>query len=156
MHNDLLILVPNVYLIIIAVWLVLLSVVSGWLFIFFRKAIRIAKIDETKKLLDKINGKLAADGEDIGKIKKAINNINTQDVSHIQKMGLVRFNPFNEIGGDHSFSLAILDGADNGIIVTGLHTRDRSRIYAKPVIKGKSQLELSAEEKKALLKAQKV
>lgn len=126
------------------------------MFVFFRKAIKITKIEETRKLLDKINSKLDINDGDIIKIKKAINIINTQDIGHIQKIGLVRFNPFNEIGGDHSFSLAILDGADNGIIVTGLHTRDRSRIYAKPVTKGKSQLELSDEEKKALLKAQKV
>jgi hypothetical protein len=71
-------------------------------------------------------------------------------------VGLIRFNPFNEIGGDHSFSLAILDGGDNGIIITGLHTRDRTRIYAKQVNKGKSDLELSTEEQKALLKAQRV
>jgi len=147
---------PNVYVVIIAIWLVILSGAFVWLFMFFRKAIRIAKIEDTQKLLDKINSKLDINDEDIRKIKKAINNINTQDIGHIQKMGLVRFNPFNEIGGDHSFSFAILDGADNGIIVTGLHTRDRSRIYAKPVMKGKSQLELSDEEKKALLKAQKV
>jgi len=70
-------------------------------------------------------------------------------------MGLIRFNPFNELVGDHSFSLAILDGADNGYNSYGLHTRDRSRIYAKPVVNGKCELELSAERKKALLKAQK-
>jgi hypothetical protein len=149
-------LVPNIYLIIIGIWLVILSGVIIFVFFYFRRAIKITKIENTRNLLDKINARLIVNEEDTKKIKKVIDKINTQDIGHLQRMGLIRFNPFNEIGGDHSFSLAILDGADNGIIVTGLHTRDRSRIYAKPVVNGKCELELSAEEKKALLKAQKV
>lgn len=121
-----------------------------------RREIRVAKIEETKKLLDKINEGLKVNGSDIEKIKKAINGINTADIGHVQRVGLIRFNPFNEIGGDHSFSLAVLDGDNNGIIITGLHTRDRTRIYVKEITKGKSDLELSTEEHKALLKAQKV
>ena len=74
---------------------------------------------------------------------------------HVQKIGLVRFNPFRELGGDHSFSLAILDGINSGVIITGLHTRDRTRIYMKEIKKGKASLELSSEEKKALAQAQK-
>jgi hypothetical protein len=146
----------EIALIASGVWLVLLTV---GLFMFsssLRQAIKVAKIEETKKLLDKINEELKVDGSDIEKIKKAVNGINAADMSHVQRVGLIRFNPFNEIGGDHSFSLAVLDGENNGIIITGLHTRDRTRIYAKQIAKGKSDLELSSEESKALLKAQKV
>ena len=63
---------------------------------------------------------------------------------------MVRFNPFSEMGGDHSFSVALLDGHDTGIIITGLHTRERTRVYIKPVNKGKSEYDLSKEELKAL------
>jgi hypothetical protein len=146
----------EIALIVSGIWLLFLT---AGLFLFsnsLRREIRIAKIEETKKLLDKINEGLKVNGSDIEKIKKAINSINTAAIGHVQKVGLIRFNPFNEIGGDHSFSLAILDGANNGIIITGLHTRDRTRIYAKQITVGKSDLELSAEENKALLKAQKV
>lgn len=74
---------------------------------------------------------------------------------HIQKIGIVRFNPFKEIGGDHSFSLALLDGKDTGVVLTGIHTRERTRIYTKQIKNGKCEFELSAEEKRALIKAQK-
>lgn len=88
-------------------------------------------------------------------VKKRLDFLEKDGESHVQKIGLVRFNPFRELGGDHSFSLAILDGSNSGVIITGLHTRDRTRIYMKDIKKGKASLELSSEEKKALLEAQK-
>jgi hypothetical protein len=63
---------------------------------------------------------------------------------------LVKYNPFNESGGDHSFSLALLDGNKNGIIITSLHTRERTRLYIKDVVLGKTKITLSKEEQKAL------
>jgi len=148
--------VQNIALGVMGVWLLILSAILIWLFSFFRRLTKVAKVEDIKKLLDKIIEKQTDSAGDIEKIKKEINRINLDGTEHVQKVGLIRFNPFNEIGGDHSFSLAILDGKDNGIIITGLHTRDRTRIYAKQVARGKSDLELSVEEKKALLKAQKV
>jgi hypothetical protein len=64
---------------------------------------------------------------------------------------MIRFNPFSELGGDHSFCLALLDDRDTGVVLTGLHTRERTRFYMKDITNGKSSLELSNEEKKALL-----
>ena len=74
---------------------------------------------------------------------------------HIQRVGLVRFNPFKDLGGDHSFSIALLDAKDTGLVITGLHTRERTRVYVKAVKKGKAEHEFSEEEKKALNKAKK-
>jgi len=146
----------NIALGIVGVWLLIITIILTWLFSFFRHLTRVAKTDDIKKLLDKLIEKGNNNTVEIEKTKKAINQIINEGMGHVQKVGLIRFNPFNEIGGDHSFSLAILDGGDNGIIITGLHTRDRTRIYAKQVNKGKSDLELSTEEQKALLKAQRV
>jgi len=72
---------------------------------------------------------------------------------YVQKLGLVRFNPFSEIGGDQSFVVCLLDNKHTGFILTGLHTRDRTRIYVKPIREGESKIELSKEEKKALMEA---
>jgi hypothetical protein len=146
----------NIALGIVGVWLLIITIILIWLFSFFRHLTRVAKTDDIKKLLDKLIEKGNNNTVEIEKTKKAINQIINEGMGHVQKVGLIRFNHFNEIGGDHSFSLAILDGGDNGIIITGLHTRDRTRIYAKQVNKGKSDLELSTEEQKALLKAQRV
>lgn len=71
----------------------------------------------------------------------------------LQKVGLVRFNAFSDIGGDQSFALALLDGKDRGIIISSLYGRNEARVYAKPVESGKSSYPLSEEEQKALMLA---
>ena len=89
----------------------------------------------------------------INELTKRVNLVEADGKLHVQKIGLVRFNPFRELGSDHSFSLAILDGEDSGTIITSLHTRDRTRVYMKAIKNGKSDADLSEEEKKALVKA---
>lgn len=70
---------------------------------------------------------------------------------HIQKVGLLRFNPFNDTGGDQSFILALVDSQNSGVVISGLYSRSGTRWYAKRVIKGEgTEHELSKEEKKAL------
>jgi len=76
-----------------------------------------------------------------------------ENMSNFQKIGVVRFNPFKEVGSDQSFSIAILDGNDNGVVITSLYTRDESRVYGKPIKAGVSEYNLSDEEKKAIEKA---
>jgi hypothetical protein len=71
----------------------------------------------------------------------------------IQKIGLIRFNPFFEVGGNQSFSLALLDGNNNGVVLTSLYTREGNRIYGKPIKNGKSEYLLSQEEEAAIAKA---
>lgn len=71
----------------------------------------------------------------------------------IQKVGLVRFNPFKNTGGDQSFSIAMLDSFDNGIVISTLFTREDTRIYAKPIKNNESSYALSGEEKEAIEKA---
>lgn len=73
----------------------------------------------------------------------------------LQRIGMVRFNPFGDVGGDQSFSLAMLDGHDSGLILTSIHGRGGTRVYAKPVDLGKTKYTLSADEKKALANAMK-
>jgi hypothetical protein len=71
----------------------------------------------------------------------------------VQHVGLVRFNPFADTGGDQSFALALLDAKGNGVVMSSLHTRTATRFYAKPVVGGASSLSLSDEEVKALKQA---
>ena len=71
----------------------------------------------------------------------------------VTKVGMVRFNPFGEIGGDQSFSLAFLDGEDSGVVITSHYGKDVQRIYAKPIKEGKSEYSLSTEEKEAIAQA---
>lgn len=72
----------------------------------------------------------------------------------IQKVGLYRYNPFDDLGSDQSFSLSILDSTNSGIILTSLHHRNFTRIYAKPIKNGEGDsITLSNEEKSAIVKA---
>ncbi|SEC30675.1 DUF4446 family protein [Paenibacillus sp. GP183] len=66
------------------------------------------------------------------------------------KVGIHRYNAFSETGSDLSFSVAILDELQDGVILTGIHNREQSYIYAKPVQNGQSQYTLSPEEKEAI------
>lgn len=71
----------------------------------------------------------------------------------IQKIGMVRYNAFNDVGSDLSFSLALLDENNNGVVLNGIYAREMSNIYAKPIQNGKTTYVLSDEEKEALQKA---
>jgi hypothetical protein len=70
--------------------------------------------------------------------------------SNIQKVGLVRYNPFEEMGGNLCFALALLDGEDNGVVLNGIHSRTGSFTYAKPIQMGVSIYMLSEEEIRAV------
>ena len=96
--------------------------------------------------------------DNIGQEKKRVDGILNEleelrkDGSyHIQKIGLVRYNPFAETGGNQSFCLSLLDEHDSGLVISSLHSRETTRVYAKPVKNGKATgYDLSDEEKKAI------
>lgn len=73
----------------------------------------------------------------------------------VQHIGVVRFNPFMDKGGDQSFVVAILDDHADGAVVSALHGRNDVRVYAKPVMGGQSTYTLTAEEKEAIARAMK-
>jgi len=68
----------------------------------------------------------------------------------VQGVGVIRYNPFPEMGGNMSFSLALLDGRANGVVISVLNDRNGSRVYGKPVEQGTSVHPLSDEEQQAL------
>ena len=89
-------------------------------------------------------------------VKKEIEGIKHEDLTHTQRVGLIRFNPFDEVGGNQSFALALLDDHGDGIVISSLHSRETTRIYGKPVKNfSESGFEFSAEEKQAIEGAKK-
>lgn len=103
-----------------------------------------------ENLLQDVN----ASKKDIAYLKSYCDKIQKEGLLHIQKIGLVRFNPFKDTGGDQSFILSLVDGNDTGVIISGLYARSGTRWYAKRVLKGKSaDHELSEEESRALKEA---
>jgi len=78
----------------------------------------------------------------------------TETPGAIEKMKLIRFNPFDDVGGDQSFILVLLNRENSGLLLTSLHHRSFSRIYAKAIKNGQGDnITLSKEEKSAILKA---
>lgn len=71
----------------------------------------------------------------------------------IQKVGIVRYDAFDDVGGKISYSIALLDAKESGIVLSTINGRQESRSYAKPIIEGKSPHNLSGEEEKAIAKA---
>ena len=72
-----------------------------------------------------------------------------------QKMGLIKYDAFHEMGGKLSFSLAMLDEKDNGFIINAMHTREGCYTYIKEIVDGNSIIVLSEEEQEALNRAMK-
>ena len=135
---------------VISVWLLSVSVITFWLLKFFRRLTNKVADGNLINILEKIITEEKENTKSISEIRKNLQNFEEEGTKHVQKVGLIRFNPFRELGGDHSFSLALLDGKNTGVVITGLHTRDRTRIYVKDIKKGNAKIELSSEEKKAL------
>lgn len=71
----------------------------------------------------------------------------------VQNVGIVRFNPFHDAGGDQSFCIALLDETHTGVVISSLYARDGVRVYGKPIVTGASTYTLSQEEKQAIEQA---
>jgi len=96
---------------------------------------------KTLKILDK----------DIQELYSISNQINMLAHKGIHKIGVVRFNPFKDIGGDQSFSIALLNGKKDGLVISSLFTREGARIYSKSIIAGEAEkYPLTEEEKEAI------
>lgn len=96
--------------------------------------------------LDNIEKALNKSQEAIDKCK----NISQELKGCINKVSIIRYKAFEDIGSDLSFSIAILDSYNDGVIITGIYSRHDSTTYAKPIDKGTSKYDLSEEELKVL------
>jgi hypothetical protein len=89
-------------------------------------------------------------GRDLDELTARMAVVESAARHFFSREGLVRFNPFPDAGGNQSFALALLDESDDGVIVSSLHSRTGTRIYAKAVTNGKADTSLSAEEQQAI------
>lgn len=137
--------------------LIVINVILLWNFYLTKK-----KID---KLLEKGNVKDFKDiflsqkdkndnlEKKIGEAFMEIKNLNDICKTTIQKVGVVRFDPFNEMGGKQSFAVALMDAENNGFVISSLFVQEGNRVYAKALKQGKSDYVLSKEELEAIGKA---
>jgi len=101
-------------------------------------------------------------GKKINKIEESqssidshLSTIDTRLNKSIRNIETIRFNPFVDAGSNQSFAIALMNDEGNGVVMSSLYARDRMSVFAKPIVKGKSEFELSTEEKEVLTKATK-
>jgi Protein of unknown function (DUF4446) len=114
-----------------------------------KKYRRIMRGSNNKNLEELINSKLEEIDASIEKSQEALNKcevIKEEMKGCVNKIAIMRYKAFPDVGSDLSFSIAILDSHNDGILLTGIYSRQDSTTYAKPVDKGISRYELSEEE----------
>ena len=87
------------------------------------------------------------------KNRQAIRKINEEMMSNFQKVGILKYDAFQEMGGKLSFALTLLDGNNSGYIINSMHSREGCYNYIKEIVKGESYIELSEEEAESLDRA---
>ena len=104
-------------------------------------------VDELlKSYLDEVEG-IKKDNREI---KNYYTKLDSDLAACVQKVGLVRYNAFKDVGSDLSFAIALLDGNNNGVVLNGIYGSESSNIYAKPIKNKQSSYQLSQEEEYAL------
>ncbi|MFB5762656.1 DUF4446 family protein [Paenibacillus medicaginis] len=111
-------------------------------------------VDDLETLLIDLKMQMDSIEDEQQKSRSVMEAIRHQMNGMKANIGLTRYNAFNERGGELSFSLALLDQASDGMVLTGIYNRDGSYVYAKPVQSGTSSYMLSDEEKEAISLAQ--
>jgi hypothetical protein len=107
-------------------------------------------IDE---ILDRQLRRIEGLSERVDALNKLHHELESLSQRTIQKVGVIRYNPFSDTGGDQSFAIAMLDSLGNGVVLSSLHSRTDTRVFAKPVQSGRSKFQLSDEEQEAIKKA---
>ncbi len=131
---------------ILFIWVIVLTVLY-FTSVKHYKSLKLSKGDSIEKTINMIFKGLEQLHTGITENKSRIDAIDLEKIKHVQKVKLKRFNPFGDTGGDQSFSIAFLDGNNDGVVFSSLHGRSGTRIYAKPVSSGKQkEYELSGEE----------
>ncbi len=112
------------------------------------------KRSDLSKMLNEHIKSVAEARSDVDSLTKELDELKKSSVFNVSKVGLIRFNPYGDTGGNQSFALSLLNERGDGIVLSSLHGRDRTRSYAKPVKRGEpADFELSEEEMLAVKKA---
>lgn len=148
-------LTPQIVLIaILLIWTAGLTFFFVRFQMFYLRVSRGTKKDSLLKMIDEMMKREQKILKHLDVNTEAIKELGQKNQLNIQKVGIYRFNPFKDTGGDQSFIITFLDAHNSGVLVSGLHTRAGTRWYAKTVRNGKGEgYELSTDEEKALQSA---
>lgn len=109
---------------------------------------------DLERVLLYLQGRDEMSQKEIEILKKRLGVVEEEFPKDIRRVGLVRYNPFSDAGGDQSFALALLDEHKDGVVISSLYGREMNRVYAKRIEKGQSaKHQLTEEEKQAISEA---
>ncbi len=146
--------------ILLVLVILVLAGLSSFLFFYYLKINKVINLflekGKVKDVREVLFSQLSKIKEIEVQLKEAQNKIKwLEETSRIsfQKLGVVRFNPFGDMGGNQSFAIALLDNKNDGFVISSLFIKEGNRVYAKSVINGASDYVLSTEEKEAISRA---
>ena len=141
-------------LIALSLWLAILSFFLVKTLSHYRKLTRGATNIDFATLIETIIKRSEVQEENIGKLTKELSDFKNKAQAFLQKFSLIRFNPFEDAGGDQSFVVTFMDAKNNGVVISSLHSRTGVRVYAKNVEDAKPvKHQFTKEEKEAVEKA---
>ena len=105
---------------------------------------------DLEEVIKRLQTAIDQNRQQITTLETSLKDLNHNTSFAMQKLGLVRFNPFDDGGGNFSFSLALLDLHDTGVIITSMHGRQQNRIYTKTIQNGRCEIPLTDEEQQAI------
>ena len=142
-----------VAVLILAVWVALLQRSEATLRRRLRRVLPQGESGGIDEILDRQLQRIDGLSERVDALNKLHHELEALTERTIQKVGVIRYNPFSDTGGDQSFAIALLDAFGNGVVVSSVHSRTDTRVFAKPVQSGRSKYQLSDEEQDAIKKA---
>ncbi len=139
----------------LVLWLLVLSILLWQNIRHYNRLTGGIKKQELREILEHLLFQLKENKRETKELKQWLKALEEEEKFDLKKVGFIRFNPFSDTGGNQSFCLALLDGHDNGIVISSLHSRDQTRVYAKAITQGKTEgQQLSRDEKEAIQTAQ--
>ena len=142
-----------VAVLVLGVWVALLQRSEAGLRRRLRRVLPEGESGGIDEILDRQLKRLDGLGERVDALNKLHHELDALSQRTIQKVAVIRYNPFSDTGGDQSFAIAMLDSLGNGVVLSSLHSRTDTRVFAKPVHSGRSKFQLSDEEQDAIKKA---
>lgn len=142
-----------VAVLVLGVWLVWLQRSEALLRRRLRRVLPEGETGGIDEILDRQLRQIDSLTERVDALNKLHHELEALSQRTIQKVGVIRYNPFSDTGGDQSFAIALLDSLGNGVVLSSLHSRTDTRVFAKPVQSGRSKFQLSDEEQDAIKKA---
>ena len=150
--------------------IILLGAIIILLILYITNLIKLHRIrKEYKKFIEKLGNGVNIEeiiGKHIDRINETINKnkelekmcikIDSDIKNCVQKVGIYRYNAYKDAGSDLSFTLALLDERNDGVVLNGIYSREMSNIYAKPIKNGVSTYKITEEENEAIKRAMKL